>query len=436
MDVKILKKEKSTVELTIEATPEELSEHEERALKQLSAELKLPGFRPGKVPTKIAKQHLDPAKLLAATADLAIPRLYAKAVLDNNIEAIGTPQIQVTKVAPGNPFIFKATVGTLPEFKSPDYKNLKVERKQASVSDDQVDRLIRNVREQRATESPVERPAKEGDAVEIDFDLKVDNVPLEHGQGRKHPLVIGKGTFIPGFEEQLIGVAKDGEKDFKLTFPKDYGKKNVAGKEAEAHVKMLSVKERKLPEVDDAFAKLIGKFENLADMKKQLKDNLKLEEDQKELERYESEVLSTLADQTEMEIPDPLLQGELDKMARELEQSLTKQGANFQDYLTSIGKSIDDLKKGWVDQAKKRIKIGLVLRRVAKDEALEVTDADVEEEVNATLKQAPGNKEIEETVKGKPYQDYLKEVIRNRKTIKLLSSWADGSQSEQATNTK
>jgi len=427
MNVTVKNLPQSSVELTIEVSQEELKAYEGRALARLSSKLSLPGFRPGKVPASMARKHIEPIHLLEETANMAIPELYGKAVLDKKLEVIGSPKIDIVKFAPDNPLIFKATAAVQPEFKLPDYKKLKVERKQEKVSDEQIDRMLRMFQRDRAQEKEVKRAAKKGDAVEIDFNMMQKKVPLEHGQGSKHPLIIGDGMFIPGFEDALIGMTAGQEKDFPITFPKDYGKKDLAGKPAEAHVKLLVVKERVLVPIDDAFAKGLGNFKDLSDLKKQLRTNLELESQAKENDRYESELLTKLAEQVNPEIPDVLLQGELDKMARELESSLVGQGANFKDYLSSINKSLDDLKKGWVEQAKKRIKIGLLIRRIAKEEEVTAPEEEIDKEINATLSQNPGNKEVERTVKTPAYRDYIAEVIRNRKTIKLLSSIASGS---------
>ncbi|MDP2587253.1 MAG: trigger factor, partial [bacterium] len=427
MNVQVNKQAQSTVELTIEITPEELKSFEARAVARLAGSLSLPGFRPGKVPEALARKNIDPIKVLEETANIAIPELYSQAVIENKIESIGSPKIDVQKFAPGNPLVFKATVAVLPEFTLPDYKALNIEKKPVSVSDDQIDRMLRMFQRERAKEQEVTRPAKKGDSIEIDFAMTQKKVPLEHGQGTKHPLVLGDGNFIPGFEDQLIGMSAGQEKDFSVTFPKDYGKKSLAGQTADAHVKLHLVKERSLPELDDAFATGLGNFKDLADLKSQLRKNLMLEAEVKENDRFESELLTRLADQVSLELPDVLLQGELDKMARELEQSLTAQGANFRDYLSSINKTMDDLKKGWVEQAKKRVKIGLLIRVIAKKENVAVSDQEAETEINATLKQNPDNKEVERTVKGRAYREYVKEIVRNRKTIKLLSSIAAGS---------
>ncbi|MFO0704919.1 MAG: trigger factor [Candidatus Andersenbacteria bacterium] len=425
LDIKQLPQ--STVELTIEVSEAELQNYKTRALARLAAKLSLPGFRPGKVPTSLAQKHIDPLHLLEESANLAIPEVYGKAVLEKKLEVIGQPKIDIVKFAPGNPLIFKATAAVLPEFSLPEYKKLTPKKKSESVADEQIERMLRMFARDRAKEAEVKRPAKKGDAVEIDFNISQKKVPLEHGQGTKHPLVIGDGMFIPGFEEALIGMSAGQEKDFPITFPKNYGKKDLAGKAAEAHIKLHVVKERVLPKLDDAFAKSVGNFKNLADLKSQLRKNLELEAKAKENERFESELLTKLAEQTTLEIPDVLLQGELDKMARELESSLVQQGANFNDYLTSINKSLTDLKKGWVEQAKKRITIGLLIRKIANQEDIKASDAEVESEINATLKQHPGNKEVIRTVQSPAYRDYVAEIIRNRKTIKLLSSIASGS---------
>ena len=426
MKVQISNLPKSTVELTIEVDEQELAEFEKQALQQLATKVEIAGFRPGKAPLAMARKHIDPVKLLEETANIAIPRLYGKAVLENKLEAIGSPRVEIVKFAPGNPLVFKAVVAVLPKFDLPDYRGLHVKHEEVKVTDAQIERFLRQLQRSRATEKTVTRAAQMGDAVEIDFDITQNKVPLEHGSGKKHPAILGDGVFVPGFEEELVGLSVGQEKDFSLTFPEDYNKKSLAGKKADVHVKMLSIRERVMPPIDDAFAKTVGKFENLIDLKAKLKENLELDADLKEKERFESDILSTLAGKIQTEIPDVLLQGELDKMGRELEQSLVSQGASFEDYLKAIGKSLDELKKGWVEQANKRIKIGLLIRAIAKKENVAATAEEADVEINATLRQNPGNKEVVKTVESPAYKDYVKQIIVNRKTIKLLSSWAEG----------
>jgi trigger factor len=432
MDVKIFERAQSTIEMVVEVTQEDLKEFEPEALHHLSATLNVPGFRPGKVPESIARRHIDPLKLLEDTANHAIPQLYGRAVKKNNLETIGQPKIEIVKFAPGNPLVFKATVAVLPEFEIPDYKKLSLKHEPAKIDDQQVDRFLRQLQRSRATDVVVQRAAAKGDVVEVDFDITRNKVPIENGQGRKHPVVIGEGAFIPGFEDQLLGMEVGKEKTFDLTFPASYAKKDLAGKPATFKVKMLTVKERKLPPLDDAFAKNLGAFKDINDLKAKLNENLKLDAELKEQERFESELLTTLATKTKLEVPDVLLQGELDKMSRELEQSLARQGANLQDYLSSLKKSLEELRKGWVEQATKRVKIGLIIRKIAKLEKVEVSAKELEDELNNTLKQNPGNKEVIKTVKNPAYQDFVKEVVRNRKTIKLLSSLAEGTKPAQA----
>ncbi|MFH0830508.1 MAG: trigger factor [Parcubacteria group bacterium] len=426
MEVQIKKLPQSAVELTIEASIDELKPFEQRALTRLASKLELPGFRPGKVPATMARKHLDPIKILEETVNLAVPELYASAVKQHKLEVVGAPKVDLLKFAPGNPLSFKAVAAVLPEIKLPDYHKLRITHKKVEVSEEQLDRLLRMLQRDRAQEKPVERAAQKGDAVEIDFAITQKKVPLEHGQGIKHPLILGDGFFIPGFEDQLVGLKASQEKDFVVIFPKNYGKKSLAGQTADVHVKLHSVKERILPALDDEFAKGLGTFKTMAELRTKLRENLKVEADYKEQDRFESEMLSRLAGMIQLEIPDVLLQGELNKMAGELESSLVHQGANFKDYLSSINKSLEELKKGWVEQAKKRVTIGLLIRTIARAEGIKVSDKEVDNEANTTLKQNPGNKEVERTVKSQAYRDYIAEIIRNRKTIKLLSSLVVG----------
>lgn len=421
MKLKIKKLPKSKVELFFEVEIKDVEPYLKQAAKNISEKLSISGFRPGHVPLNIVEKEVGEFRLWEEAARLALPKVYVKAILDNKIEAIGQPEIKIEKLAPKNPFIFRATVALLPQFSLPNYRKIKVKKRKISVKKEQIDDLIKNLQKSRAKLTPVNREARPGDAVEIDFKTYLDKVPIEHGESKNHPLVILEGRFVPGFEDKLVGMKVGDKKEFTIKFPKKYHQKNLAGRDVEFKVEMKKINERQLPKVDDKFAKSLGKFKDLADLKEKMKKNLHAEAEEKENSRVQEEMIEKILKETHIEIPEVLVLSEIEKMLSELKNMVSASGGEYAKYLQSIKKTEEDLKSDFRAQAEKRVRVGLILREIAREEKIEVSDEELEQEQKKTLERYQYNKKVMEQIQGEDYKEYLRGLIKNRKVFKRLT---------------
>lgn len=407
----------------MEISPEELKPFLVNAAAKISETAKIDGFRPGKAPYEIISKKFGEAAILEEAAESIIAKTYYQAVTENKLATIGAPQVAIEKIAPNNPFVYKATAPVLPEIELGDYKKIKLERKNVEIKDEQADKVIADIQKMRAKEKIVDRPAKPGDRLEIDFDVLRDNAPIENGKQSKYPITIGEGRFIPGFEDQLVGLSAAGEKEFELSFPENYYEKSLAGKPAVFKVKCNAVYEVELPKLDDDFARDVSgdKYKTVADLRGGIKENLAEEEKAKQEQRLEAEMLDRLVEITKFgELPDILIDNEAHRLVHEMEHSLSAQGLEFSDYLKSINKTEEDLEKDLRPQAEKRVKSSIVAREVFHEQKLEVTDEEVSREIDEIMKQYPANPEIRKQLEEESYQEYLRNMLGNRKVIEFL----------------
>jgi trigger factor len=415
---------KSQVEITFELTAEELKPYFDRAIEKISSQKPIEGFRPGKAPYDILKQHYGEMKIYGEAADLAIPEKLFEAIKEDGFDVIEQPQVDIVKLAPANPFIFKTTLTLLPKIiELGNFKKIKIKRKEIKTEESQIDNLLREVQNMRAKEVAEDKAVEKNDKVEVDYDISIDHVALETGLARKYPIIIGAGHFLPGFEEQVTGMKKGETKEFKLTFPEKHYDKKLAGKEADFKVTVNAVYRRELPEINDEFAKSLGGFEKLEDVKKQLRTNLEEEAKAKEDQRIEIEMLEKIVDASKFEdIPSGLIDSEAHKMVHELEENVEAQGIKFDDYLMSIKKNHDQLLLDFAPQALKRVKTALIVKEIAKKENIEVEPKEIDAEVEKTVAQYPDNDDIKKQIRSEAYRHYLENVLTNRKVIDFLKS--------------
>jgi len=344
MNVTTKKLPKSQVELTVELSIEELKPYIQQAVAEISKESVIAGFRPGKAPYEIVEKQVGAMKIYQQAAEKAIQKTYPQAIIDNKLLTVGPPKIAVEKIAPNNPLVYKATAALLPNVKLGDYKKIKEGRKEVGVEAKEVDGTLNNLQKMFGKEKRVSRPVQKGDKVEMDMNTYVDKVPIDGGKSENHPVTVGEGHFIPGFEDNLVGLVEGQTKEFQLKFPKEYHRKDLAGKPVDFKVKMKSIFEIEKPDLDDNFAKTAGKFEKLDDLRRQIEKNIHQEKTAKEQQRWELAVIEQIINKSSFdEIPDILVESELHKMLHELEHEVTGQGMKFEDYLSSIKKSKEDL---------------------------------------------------------------------------------------------
>ncbi|MCX6745401.1 MAG: trigger factor [Candidatus Parcubacteria bacterium] len=413
---------KSQVEISVTIFHDELKPFIEKATQKLSEQTKIDGFRPGKVPLEILKKRVGEMKILEEAATLAVEKSYVEIATKEKLEPLGSPKIDLEKLAPNNDFSYKATINLIPEVKIGDYKSVKIKEKEIKVSEEDINKIIEEVRNQKATEVLENKTVAKGDRVEIDFDIFRDNVPIDGGAQKKYPLVVGTGQFIPGFEDNLIGLKTNEEKEFELKFPEKYHNVNLAGKPAKFKVKVLAVYKRTLPELNDEFAKSLG-IETLNKLKEQIHHNVEHEEHHKEEERVEIEMLEKLIDKSQFgEIPDVLINSEVNKMLQELESNIARQGLKFDDYLKHLNKTTEQMKLEFVPQAIKRVKGALLTRAIFLKEKMEIPENEVDKEIEAAGKMYQQYPDMLKNLQTPEYRDYISNMIGNRKVMDFLKA--------------
>jgi len=421
----IRKLPQSQLEIKISVPAEELEKFLDMAAEELGKDLKIAGFRPGKAPRKIVEQQFGSEKVLAHAAEIAVKKSYVNSIAKNKVEAIGEPKITITKIAPGNDLEYKAVVNVMPEISLGNYRKQTKSVKKPEpekIKPEEIQKEIKYLQKSRAKLITVSREAKKDDHVEIDFNVLVDGKEIEGGKSRNHPLTIGESYFIPGFEENLVGMKEKDEKEFELAFPNDYHKKELAGKSARFKVKMNLVQKKELPEINDDFAKSFGNFDNLEKLRQSINQGMEMEKKKKGEEKWRQEVLEKIISECQAEIPEALIESELDKMMAEFEQNITGAGMKLDDYFVNIKKTRDDVRNGWKENAEKRVKSALALQEIAKLENLSPESAEIEEEMNKTLAYFKSQGDMEKNVDMERLYNYVKSVLTNEKVLNFLES--------------
>lgn len=414
---------KSQKEINVEISAEEMENYMNKALDKLSKNIKMDGFRDGKVPKDIARKQLGEAAIFEEATHEAIEKSYFEIIQENKLEPIGQPKAEVTKAAPGNPFECKIIISVMPEIKLGDYTKVSGKMEIRKIEDDRVEKEIKIIQKKRASYITKNEPAEKGDRVEIDFATRVGGVKMEGGESKNHPLVIGQGMFIDGFEDNLIGMKKDDIKEFSLVFPEKY-KPELAGKKADFKVEVKLVQKVNLPELNDEFAKSLGKFENMENLKNSLKEGLTKEEELRAKEDLRVKLIDQVSEKSEMEIPEIMVGSEIENMLNEFKNSIVQTGINFEDYLKNLNTSIEKLKTEWRELAEKRVKTGLCMREIALQEKMKISEEEIEERVNNTLKYYPNEEEVRKNIDIEKFRDHVASIIMNEKVFEILEKVA------------
>lgn len=405
------------LELTIEA--QKFDEAIQKVYFKSAKYFNIPGFRKGKAPMSIIERTYGSSIFYEDTFNEIVPEIYEKELKENNIEAVSRPEIEITQMEKGKDLIFTAVVQTKPEVKLGKYKGVEVEKIDTSVVAADVKKELDRMAEKNARMVSVDnRAVKNKDIAVIDFEGFVNGVPFEGGKAENHELEIGSKTFIPGFEDQVIGMKIDEEKDINVKFPEEYFSKELAGKDATFKVKLHEIKVKELPAIDDEFAKDVSEFDTLKDLKASIKE--KLVEDKKNQAKYQLEdaVIKEVAKNTEIDIPSGMIETELDNILKDIDGRLAYQGLNLAQYLKLINKSEDDMRKEYEAQASESVKTRLVLEAIVKAEKIEATDAEIEEKIKEMAKNY-GKKE-EELLENENLKEYLKNNITTEKAIQFI----------------
>ena len=381
----------------------------------------IPGFRKGKAPMHMVEKVYGVEAFYEDAFNEVVPAEFEKELKDNNIEAVSKPDIDITQMERGKDLIFTAVVQTKPEVKLGKYKGIEIKKIEYNVSDEDIEHELGHMQEKNSRLVTIEdRAVEDGDIATIDFEGFVDGVPFEGGKAEGHDLTIGSHTFIEGFEDQVIGMKIDEEKDINVKFPEDYFSKELAGKPAVFKVKLHTIKKKELPALDDEFAKDASEFDTLKELKEDIKKKLEHENEHRAKHETEDAVIKALADATEIDIPSGMIDTEIDNMAKDIEQRLSYQGIKLDDYLKMMGKTMDDFRKENEDQAKEAVKARLVLEAVIKEEKIEPSDEEITEKIKEMAKNY--NRKEEELIDNPQLKDYLKESLKTEKAIDFLVS--------------
>lgn len=414
---------KNLVKLTIELSPTELTPHLGAAASRLSKRVEFSGFRPGKAPFSLVKQRLGDAAIYEEAADEIVKKSYVQALLEQKLDAIGHPKVTILKMAPGNPFVYTAEITLMPEIELADCRNLKVRKKESKVEPDGVAKMLEELRRLRAKETRVDRPARTGDKIEIDLNVFQDNIPLESGQANKQQIVIGEKMFIPGFEEQLIGLKAGETKEFILTYPKDHFKKHLAGRQIEFKVTAESVYQIDLPELNDEFARSLGQCQNRGELEAKISENLLEEARVKEQQKFELELLNELVDKSKFgDIPELLVTSQLDQLVSEFQHELEHRQVKFEDYLAGLRKTAEEFREGLKPQAERRIKGALALRAIREKENLTIDEAELNAEIERQKEMYKDDLETYNKIDSPEYHDHQQDIMLNRKVFDFLES--------------
>jgi trigger factor len=419
MEIKTNQLTGSEVELEVELTSKELKTYVEQAEKNLGADLEVKGFRKGKVPSDVVRKTISEEKIREEALSLAVEDSFAKAVEEKGLELLEPAKGVDIKENTKEKLVYVAKVTVLPKFELSAYKEVEVKKNEIVVEDKEVSDAIDYVRKTRSTYSESKEPAQKGNRAEIDFEIKIEGKVIDNGVSKNHPLILGNETFVPGFEDNIMGMKAGEEKTFDLNVPADYYQKSIAGKIIQCSVKVHKVEIISLPKLTDEFAKSLGAFENVAELKKSIGDGVRMEKEQKEKQRIRGAILDKIAENTTLEIPQVLVERQLENLIREFDASLHQQGMELNLYLTSVKKTQDDLKNEWKPQAEKQVKNSLILREVAKTEKLSVEEGELNESLAMFLQKFPNPESLkdlnQDVLKRNIYEDLLKE-----KTLQFL----------------
>ena len=420
MSIKIEKTENNN-ELKLEFTVDAkiFAEGIEKVFKKNAKYFNVPGFRKGKVPMNIAEKHYGVEMFYEDAFNEVVPEIYDREIKANNLEVVSRPSIDIVQMEKGKDLVFTAVVQTKPEVELGKYKGIELEKVEYTVEDKDIDHELGHMAEKNARVITVEdRPVQEGDIAVIDFEGSVDGVPFEGGKAEKHELEIGSHSFIEGFEDQVIGMKIEEEKDINVTFPEEYFSKDLAGKPAVFKVKVHEIKAKELPTMDDDFAKDVSEFDTLDELKASIKKNLEEQNEHKAKHEIEDKAIQKVCENAKVEIPSGMIELEIDNMEEDMNRRLAYQGLNVEQYLKFLNKTKEDFRNEMKPQAETSIKTRLVLEAISKDAKIEIP----EEELNAKIAELAKtyNRPEDELKANEEFKKYVSSSLESEKVIKYI----------------
>lgn len=428
MSLQVEKMEKNMAKLTIEVSAEELEKAIQGAYLKNKNKITLPGFRKGKAPRVMIEKMYGKGVFLEDAANALIPSAYSKALNECDLEIVSQPEIDITQLEAGKPFIFTAEVAVKPEVTLGEYKGVEVKKIDVEVTEEEINAELKKEQENNSRTILVEdRPVENGDIATIDFEGFVDGTPFEGGKGSDYPLTIGSNTFIPGFEEQLIGANAGEKRDVNVTFPEEYQAKELAGKAAVFKCEVKKIEKKELPELDDEFAKDVSEFDTLEEYKADIKKNLTEKKEADAKRQKEDEAVQKAVENATMEIPDAMIRTQVNQMVDDFSRRMQAQGLSMEQYFQFTGMTLDKLMEEMKPQALRRIQTRLVLEKVAEVENIQPSEERVDEEFTKMaemykmekdkLRELIGDIELEQMKKDMAVQDAVTYIADAAKEV-------------------
>ncbi|MFH1631976.1 MAG: trigger factor [bacterium] len=418
-----IKKENNQAIIKITIPAAEVEEGMRKAAESMSEDSSIPGFRPGKAPYDVVKQRVGEMKLLEAAAEELIRSAFVAAMLEADLETVGQPFFKSEKLAPGNDIIVTAEIALYPHVTElADYNSLTVEKKDTAPTPEIIEQAKKDLATMRTKEVRKAKGEKlqNGDKAVVSLLMKKDGVVIEGGEGQNHGIYTAEDYFIEGFIDKILGMAEDEERTFTLKFPKEHYQKHLAGQDVEFTVKINEIFSLEAPELNDEFAKSLG-LKDAADLEEKLKENLRLESETEERLRQDKEVLDKVAEKSQFEeVPDMLVNQEIEKMLHELQHNVSERGMDFDKYMKDIGKTLADIKIDFAKPALTRVKIAIVLKEIAKRERIKVDTNEVDAEIDRIAKMYEGNEDAQKQIFDPAYRDYVTSQLTNRNVIDFL----------------
>ncbi len=413
------KVDKNVVSFEFTVSADEFEKGVEKAYRKNVGKINIQGFRKGKAPRKIIERYYGAEIFYEDAVNIVLPDAYDNAVKENNIFPVDQPEIDIKgEIEKGKDITFTAKVTVKPEFELGEYKGVKAQKVTSRVLKKDIEAELEKKREMNSRMVPVEdRPVEKDDVANIDFEGFCNGVPFDGGKGEGFDLTIGSGQFIPGFEEQLIGKNIGDEVDVNVTFPEEYHAEELKGKPALFKVKINSIKVKELPELDDEFAKDVSEFDTLEDLKKDIKENLSKAGKENAAHKTEENVINAVCDATEIDIPDAMINSQIDKMLRDFDMNMRYQGLNLEQYLKYTGMTVDKMREQFKDDAAKNVKTSLVLEKICEAEGIDASEDEINKEYESM---AESNGMKIDDIKKYVSEDDVKETIKARNTIKFL----------------
>ena len=425
MSLQVEKMEKNMAKLTIEVSAEDLDKAMEGAYKKAKNRISIPGFRKGKAPRKMIEKMYGKGVFLEDAVNALLPEHYSKAAAESELEIVSQPKIDVVQMEPGKDFIFTAEVAVKPEVTLGEYKGLEVPKTEISVTDEEVDAEVKKEQEKNSRTITVEdRAAQKDDIVTIDFEGFTDGVAFEGGKGSDYPLTIGSNTFIPGFEDQLIGANTGDHVEVKVTFPEEYQAKELAGKEAVFQCDVKKIEAKELPELDDDFAKDVSEFDTLAEYKENVKKELTEKKEAEAKTAKENAVIDKVIENAQMEIPEAMIDTQCRQMMDDFGRRMQSQGLSMEQYFQFTGQSMDKMMEDMKPQALKRIQTRLVLEKVVETENIEASEDEINEEISKMAEMYKMEADKVRELLGEQGLGQMKEDLAVQKAVTMLADAA------------